>query len=32
MEYCSICNINYKKCFKSAHFKSVKHLEKIDQY
>ena len=32
MEYCSICNQNYKKYFKSDHFKSVKHLEKLNQY
>ena len=28
----SICNLNYKKVFKSDHLKSVKHLEKLDQY
>ena len=32
MENCSICNLNYKKVFKSDHLKSVKHLEKLDQY
>ena len=32
METCSICNQNYKKAFKSDHFKSVKHLEKLNQY
>ena len=32
MESCSICNLNYKKCFKSDHYKSVKHLEKLNQY
>ena len=31
MENCSICNLNYKKVFKSDHLKSVKHLEKLDQ-
>ena len=31
MEYCSFCNSNYKKAFKSDHYKSVKHLEKINQ-
>ena len=32
MENCIICNSNYKKCFKSDHYKSVKHLEKLKQY
>ena len=32
MENCSICNLNYKKAFKSDHLKSVKHLEKFNQY
>ena len=32
MENCSICNLNYKKVFKSDHLKSVKHLEKLDQH
>ena len=32
MENCSICNLNYKKAFKSDHLKSVKHLEKLNQY
>ena len=32
MENCSICNSNYKKAFKSDHLKSVKHLEKLNQY
>ena len=32
MENCSICNLNYKKVFKSDHLKSVKHLKKLDQY
>ena len=32
MEYCSICNSDYKKAFKSDHYKSVKHLEKLNQY
>ena len=32
LENCRICNSNYKKCFKSDHYKSVKHLEKLNQY
>ena len=32
MENYSICNLNYKKAFKSDHLKSVKHLEKLNQY
>ena len=32
MEKCSICNSDYKKAYKSDHLKSVKHLEKLDQY
>ena len=32
MENCSICNLNYKKAFESDHLKSVKHLEKSNQY
>ena len=32
MENCSICNSDYKKAFKSDHYKSVKHLEKLKQY
>ena len=32
MEYCRICNSDYKKAFKSDHLKSVKHLEKLNQY
>ena len=32
MENCSICNSDYKKAFKSDHYKSVKHLEKLNQY
>ena len=32
MECCSNCNSNYKKCFISDHYKSVKHLEKLNQY
>ena len=32
MENCRICNSNYKKCFKSDRYKSVKHLEKLKQY
>ena len=31
MENCSICNSDYKKAFKSDQYKSVKHLEKINQ-
>ena len=30
MEYCNICNSDYKKAFKSDHYKSVKHLEKLN--
>ena len=32
MENCSICNSDYKKAFKSDCLKSVKHLEKLNQY
>ena len=32
MENCSICNSDYKKVFKSDHYKSVKHLKKLNQY
>ena len=32
MENCSICISDYKKAFKSDHLKSVKHLEKLNQY
>ena len=32
MENCSICNSDYKKVFKSDHLKSVKHLQKLNQY
>ena len=32
MENCRICNSDYKKAFKSDHLKSVKHLEKLNQY
>ena len=32
MGNCSICNLDYKKSFKSDHYKSVKHLEKLNQY
>ena len=32
MENCSICNSDNKKAFKSDHLKSVKHLEKLNQY
>ena len=31
MENCSICNLNYKKAFKSDHLKSVKQLQKLNQ-
>ena len=32
MKNCSIRNSDYKKAFKSDHLKSVKHLEKLNQY
>ena len=32
MEYCNICGLDYKKGFKLAHNKSVKHQEKLRQY
>ena len=32
MENCSICISDYKKAFKSDHYKSVKHLKKLNQY
>ena len=32
MEYCNICGLYYKKVFKLAHNKSVKHQEKLEQY
>ena len=32
MENCSICNSGNKKAFKFDHLKSVKHLEKLNQY
>ena len=32
MENCSICNSDLKKVFKSDHLKSVKHLQKLNQY
>ena len=32
MENCCMCNSDYKKAFKSDHFKSVKHLEKLKQH
>ena len=32
MENCSICNPDYKKAFKSDHLKSVKQLQKLNQY
>ena len=32
MEYCNICGLDYKKVFKLAHNKSVKHQEKLNQY
>ena len=31
MEYCNICGLYYKKVFKLAHNKSVKHQEKLGQ-
>ena len=31
MENCSICNLDYKKSFKSDLYKSVEHLEKLNQ-
>ena len=32
MKYCNICDSDYKKVFKSSHYKSVKHQEKLNQY
>ena len=32
MENCSICNSDYKKAYKSDHIKSIKHLQKLNQY
>ena len=32
MENFRICDSDYKKAFKSEHLKSVKHLEKLNQY
>ena len=32
MEFCRICNSEFKKYFKSDPLKSVKHLEKLNQY
>ena len=32
MENCSVCNSDYEKAFKSDHLKSVKNLEKLNQY
>ena len=32
MESCSICNSGYKKAYKSDHLKSIKHLQKLNQY
>ena len=32
MEYCKICGLDYKKVFKLAHNKSVKHQGKLRQY
>ena len=32
MENCRVCNSDYKKAFKSDHLKSVKHLQKLNQY
>ena len=31
MEFCRICNSDYKKAFKSDHYKSVNHQEKLGQ-
>ena len=32
MENCSICTSDYKKAYKSDHLKSIKHLQKLNQY
>ena len=32
MENCSICNSDFKKAYKSDHLKSIKHLQKLNQY
>ena len=32
MENCSICNSDYKKAYKSDHLKSIKRLQKLNQY
>ena len=32
MENSSICDLDNKKFFKSDYYKSVKHLEKLNQY
>ena len=32
MENCSICNSDYKKAYKSDHLKSIKYLQKLNQY
>ena len=32
MENCSICNSDYKKAYKFDHLKSIKHLQKLNQY
>ena len=32
MENCRICNSDFKKTFQSDHLRSVKHLEKLNQY
>ena len=32
MENCSICNSEFKKAYKSDHLKSIKHLQKLNQY
>ena len=32
MEYCRVCNSEFKNSFKSDHLKSLKHLEKLNQY
>ena len=32
MEKCNVCNSDYKKAYKSDHLKSIKHLQKLNQY
>ena len=32
MENCSICDSDYRKAYKSDHLKSIKHLQKLNQY